>query len=137
MSWQTLAARAATTGATTDPVARQELAAFFVGERVLALTADRMQSATATSRPHPSLAKLARATLAWQAVDAASTFAAPIVLARGPDDDPAAAAWPALVVGAPAQSIGGGTSEVMKNIVGERVLGLPREPRPREETTNG
>jgi alkylation response protein AidB-like acyl-CoA dehydrogenase len=31
---------------------------------------------------------------------------------------------------APAGHIAGGSDEVMKNIIGERVLGLPGEPRP-------
>ncbi len=136
VSWQTLAAMAHTTGSGVDDVGRQELAGFFVEERMVSLLGQRMQEASEGARPHPSLAKLARAELAWQAVAAATTVAAPLVTARARNDDPAAAAWPALVVGAPAQSIGGGTSEVMKNIVAERVLGLPREPQPRKREAN-
>ena len=37
-------------------------------------------------------------------------------------------AWHELVLGAPGLRIAGGSDEVMRNIVGERVLGLPKEP---------
>ena len=36
------------------------------------------------------------------------------------------------LLGAPAAHIAGGSDEVMKNIIGERVLGLPGEPRARQ-----
>src|SRR5690606_17757082 len=38
-------------------------------------------------------------------------------------------AWAEFVLGVPGARIAGGTDEVMRNIVGERVLGLPKEPR--------
>ena len=39
-------------------------------------------------------------------------------------------AWSELVLGTPGVKVAGGTDEVMKNIIGERVLGLPKEPSP-------
>ena len=36
--------------------------------------------------------------------------------------------WGGYVLGQPAMRIAGGSDEVMRNIVGERVLGLPKEP---------
>ena len=37
--------------------------------------------------------------------------------------------WGEHVLGAPGYRIAGGSDEIQRNIIGERVLGLPREPR--------
>jgi len=38
-------------------------------------------------------------------------------------------AWSEFVLGVPGMRIAGGSDEVLRNIVGERVLGLPKEPK--------
>jgi alkylation response protein AidB-like acyl-CoA dehydrogenase len=39
-------------------------------------------------------------------------------------------AWTEHVLGAPGFRIAGGSDEIQRTIIGERVLGLPAEPRP-------
>ncbi len=46
----------------------------------------------------------------------------------GPDHAVDGGGWQSGFLFSPALTIGGGTTEVQKNIVGERILGLPREP---------
>ena len=56
----------------------------------------------------------------------------PLEVARGllaGTDAPAAGIWQQGLLARSAWTVGGGTSEVHRNGLGERALGLPREPR--------
>ena len=44
--------------------------------------------------------------------------------------EPGLFGWSEHVLGAPGYRIAGGTEEIQRNIIAERVLGLPRDPRP-------
>ena len=48
----------------------------------------------------------------------------------GPEGVVGEGEWQTLFLTAPSISIRGGTDEIQRNIIGERVLGLPRDPRP-------
>ncbi|MFG3344791.1 acyl-CoA dehydrogenase family protein [Streptomyces sp. NPDC048018] len=111
---------ARTTGAADDPLIRERLVRAWAGLRTL--------RANALSGVDPSLAKLSWShwhrdlgELAMDVRGAAGTLAAaePYEL-----DD-----WQRLFLFSRADTIYAGSSEIQRNIIAERVLGLPKEPR--------
>ncbi|WP_063836933.1 acyl-CoA dehydrogenase family protein [Phaeacidiphilus oryzae] len=128
-----LAALAQELGRHRDPEVRRRLAALYAGGRGLSLfTARLRQEADAGEAPgaRGSVGKLAGAELLWQAVEAASVIAGPRLTAWDPEE-PGAEAMAELVTSinsVPASSIAGGTNQIQRNIIGERILGLPKDP---------
>jgi alkylation response protein AidB-like acyl-CoA dehydrogenase len=105
-------------------VFRDRIAAVHVESEVNRLTTRRARDAARTGTPGPegSGAKLRGGALLKD------TAAAALAL-LGPDGVIGEGEWQTLFLTAPSISIRGGTDEIQRNIVGERVLGLPPEPR--------
>ncbi len=119
-------------GRAADPVAREALADLYIRERIQSFIGMRIRQAAEAGRapgPEGSIAKLNAAILGRQASDVAIELAGPSGQAWAADDEDGGR-WADGVVGAPGMGIAGGTNEVQRNIIGERVLGLPKEPDP-------
>jgi alkylation response protein AidB-like acyl-CoA dehydrogenase len=127
-----VAARAQHHGRADDPLVRQEISGLVSFQRANDWTGARARAARAAGRapgPEGSLGKLAASELARRSARLHAEIAgATGLLAHGDDDLTAIVAE--VLVSTPAQSIAGGTDEIQRNIIGENVLGLPREPAP-------
>ncbi|MCU0261071.1 MAG: acyl-CoA dehydrogenase family protein [Ilumatobacteraceae bacterium] len=125
-----LVERARTMGVATDPLVRQELAGLLSFARANEWTAQRARAARALGRPpgaEGSIGKLAASEVARRAHRTHAHIAgARAMLTAG--DDPLDAVVAEVLVSTPAQSIAGGTDEIQRNIVAEKILGLPRDP---------
>ncbi len=121
-----LIATARANGSTSDPRIRQELAAMYARETaqsVMALRSKADLQAGKTPGPAGSLGKLMRAEISRTLRELLGRLHGPGLVA-GDGVDGAGKATLATF----ASSIAGGTDEIQRNIIGERVLGLPREP---------
>ena len=121
---------ARTKGLDKDPTVRQELAQLYIAEHVLTYMGEKMRDEIAASIPvgaKGSVAKLATAILSRHSASLGMKLAGARSQAWAPDDAAGKVLAQALCF-SPMTAIAGGTSEIQRNTIGERVLGLPREP---------
>ncbi len=116
-------------GRSQDPLIRQQLAEVIINERVARYTNLRAMATLAVGQlpgPELSLSKLSLTANMVRTCDLLSSALGPALIA----DSGAwgTYAWSEFVLGVPGMRIAGGSDEVLRNILGERVLGLPKEP---------
>ncbi len=113
-------------GLNTDAQIRQELADVYTRTRISRFLSMRTLTAASQGKipgPEGSIGKLFGARIMTQLGELTMSIA-------GPDAIAGDTRLSQALLGAPASHIAGGSDEVMMNIIGERVLGLPGEPRP-------
>ncbi len=102
-----------------DPLSRDRLADLQVRGRTLV----HMMSRSDGDLSLGPLTKLAASEIGAELAEFALDATGPAATVTGPATEP--------FLYSPGLKLGGGTSEIQRNLIGERILGLPREPRPR------
>jgi alkylation response protein AidB-like acyl-CoA dehydrogenase len=122
--------RARETGRIGDPVVRQEIARVMMMSKAAEWTARRARTAQEQGRPQGpegSLGKLASSHIARAAARVHTMLSGADALLTG-EDSPMGGVIAEILVSVPATSIAGGTDEIQRNIIAERVLKMPKEP---------
>lgn len=135
----------------SDPVLRQRLVSIHIEHVVLEIIRMRTLSARLRGRqpgPESSIGKIMADEHGQKVMELARAIIGADAMLIGDDDSVAgkhirSKSWYSGYMFSRALTIGGGTGEVQRNILGERVLGLPVEPDPtrglsfRQATMNG
>ena len=119
-------------GKADDPLIRQDLMRLYSMDQISGWGVQRAKAGQA-SPALPNLAKLMMSHMTRLSRDLGLRIIGPAGTVMGPDT-PGGGMIQELALFSPAPSIYGGTDEVQRNIIGERVLGLPKEPGPDKST---
>ena len=120
----------AISGRTDEPLVRQQLASIYTSAKVRDWTKARSAAtakATGSSGPGGSIGKLLWTVALGEITEVVSHLLGPALTAD--TGEWGTFGWNEHVLGAPGYRIAGGSDEIQRNIIGERVLGLPGEPR--------
>ena len=114
-------------GAAGDPIVRERMASLYIDALILKVMLRKFISAIDADQPGPegSILKLKAAAFSVALNETAMGVLGPDSLRADTESAP-------RFLRSRATTIEGGTTEIQRNILGERVLGLPREPRPSE-----
>jgi alkylation response protein AidB-like acyl-CoA dehydrogenase len=132
-SFDALAARVRAAGL-LDEAARAGLRDLYVGERVSATLRARFSEETDAGVAVGARASVAKVHLGEHDIRAAQTAAQVLGDLAAFASDDGEALLQQTILAAPSLAIAGGTNEVQRSIIGERLLGLPREPDPQRGT---
>ena len=119
-------------GQANDPIIRQKLTDLWIKEKIKGFIGQRIRDAVSAGQvpgPEGSIAKLNGALIARLARDTSISLVKTEAQAWDAENENGEQ-WANACLGAAGISIAGGTDEVQRNIIGERVLGLPKEPDP-------
>lgn len=118
-------------GGAADPCVRQKYAARFIDVEIMRLHNCRMMTRLSRGElpgPESSVVKLFWADLTQQLGDLALAALGPAAqLLSGSDRAVAGGRWQQRMLWSRCASIAGGTSEIQRNIIAQRILGLPRQ----------
>ncbi len=115
-------------GRIDDPVVRQQLMEIYAMETTKSMVAMRTRAEMKAGKapgPGGSLGKLYGSIIMWRFREIAMEIAGASSMAWESGTD--GGALSTQVVGSFSSSIAGGTDEIQRNIIGDRVLGLPRD----------
>ncbi len=128
-SWKQVLETAIAMGVTDDPIMRQRLMQVYIHNTVEAYTNRRAADLAkgGAAGPEGSLGKLMWTEGMTLTSDVISQILGPKLIAD--TGEWGTWEWGEHVLGAPGYRIAGGSDEIQRNILGERVLGLPGEPR--------
>ena len=124
----------ASRGGLADPVRRQEVAALWSEWRILEVLGARMAAGAVQGRP-PGPEASVRKALSDHHGQRMLQLGRDLAGAHGLLEDAGpfgttGGRWTFGFLFSPALTIGGGTAEVQRDVIGERILELPREPDP-------
>jgi alkylation response protein AidB-like acyl-CoA dehydrogenase len=129
-SWERLLGLARWLDRTGDPIVRQQLASVYIHQRIRQMNAARIAAATAAGQPpgpEGSIGKLLWVAGMTEIGEVAAGLLGPRLMAD--TGEWGTYAWNDHVLGAPGYRIAGGSDEIQRTIIAERVLGLPGDVR--------